>query len=99
GAGSLAHATTRVAVTKSTIRRIDVPSSPVASPSMRSRSRGAEATVIESIGLLRTADALRRRYDGPMRCPACKADLQQVPNRTGFAAACASCYGMWLDNA
>jgi Zn-finger nucleic acid-binding protein len=33
-----------------------------------------------------------------MQCPGCRADLHDVANRTGRAAACSACGGIWLDN-
>lgn len=33
-----------------------------------------------------------------LRCPVCKVDLHAIPNRTGVAAACSTCFGIWLDN-
>ena len=34
-----------------------------------------------------------------LTCPSCKFELHAVPNRTGVAAVCGGCGGMWLDNA
>jgi len=33
-----------------------------------------------------------------LRCPVCRVDLHDIANRTGVAAACSSCFGIWLDN-
>jgi len=33
-----------------------------------------------------------------LRCPACKVDLYPIANRTGVAAVCGPCGGIWLDN-
>lgn len=34
-----------------------------------------------------------------LRCPKCRVLLHAVANRTGIAAVCARCGGLWLDNA
>jgi Zn-finger nucleic acid-binding protein len=34
-----------------------------------------------------------------LRCPKCRVSLHAVANRTGIAAVCARCGGLWLDNA
>lgn len=35
----------------------------------------------------------------PLGCPVCKVPLHDIANRIGVAAACATCGGIWLDNA
>ena len=32
-------------------------------------------------------------------CPVCRVPLHEIANRVGVAAACATCGGIWLDNA
>jgi Zn-finger nucleic acid-binding protein len=34
-----------------------------------------------------------------LQCPVCRVALHPIPNRTGTAAVCAACGGIWLDNA